>query len=400
MNPKRLYFDNAATSFPKPDVVVEAMARFSTELGASPGRGAYSEAAEAGRLIDQCRQRLVTLFNGESPDHIVFTLNGTDALNLAIRGVSHHFLRRGESVHLIATDLDHNSVLRPFNALRRDGVEHTRIPCDPETGVIDIDALRDALRPDTRLVAMLHGSNVSGTVQPIEQVGAICREREIPFLVDAAQTLGHLPIDVQAMHIDLLAFPGHKGLLGPLGTGGLAIRPDLERIIDTVREGGTGSVSEQDVQPDALPDRYEPGSHNAVGLAGLNAATGWILEQTVEKLWRHEQRLIRLMLDGLRSIEGVRVLGPQTPEGRCGVFSIRPSEYTPEEFARLLEDRHGLLTRAGLHCAPGAHRTFGTFDAGGAVRLSLGPFLTDENINDALGSIKELARERVGVFSR
>lgn len=381
--------DNAATSFPKPPGVLQAMARFARELGASPGRGAYAEAREAGRLLFQCRQRLNTLIHGEDPTHIIFTLNTTDALNLAIRGL----VRPGD--HVVTTWMDHNSVLRPYNALSQQiQLKQTRVQCDPRTGLVDPGDIRRAIRPQTRLIAAVHGSNVSGTLQPIAAIGRIAREHHIPFLVDAAQTLGHVPLDVQRDGIDLLAFPGHKGLLGPLGTGGLYIRPGIERRLHTCREGGTGSVSESDTQPDFLPDRFEPGSHNAIGIVGLSEAVQWILDQTVDQLWRHEQDLIRVMIDGLSEtgqMPGLTYLGPQGVRDRCGVFSVRIEGFdNPQELSNLLEREYGILTRSGIHCAPLAHQTLGTYAGGGATRFSFGPFLTKQDVKyacDALGQV-------------
>ncbi len=381
--------DNAATSFPKPPGVLQAMTRFARELGASPGRGAYAEAREAGRLLFQCRQRLNTLIHGEDPRHVIFTLNTTDALNLAIRGL----VRPGD--HVVTTWMDHNSVLRPYNALvQQIQLKQTRVQCDPRTGLVDPDDVRRAIRPQTRLIASVHGSNVSGTLQPIAAIGRIAREHDIPFLVDAAQTLGHVPLDVQRDCIDLLAFPGHKGLLGPLGTGGLYIRPGVERRLHTCREGGTGSVSESDVQPDFLPDRFEPGSHNAIGIIGLSEAVQWILDQTVDQLWRHEQDLIRVMIDGLSEtgqMPGLTYLGPQGVRDRCGVFSVRIEGFdNPQELSDLLEREYGILTRSGIHCAPLAHQTLGTYAGGGATRFSFGPFLSKQDVKyacDALGQV-------------
>ena len=387
----RLYFDNAATSFPKPPAVVEAMHDFMTRVGASPGRGAYAEVGEASRLVQRCRDSISALMNGGTGDAIVFTLNATDALNLAIKGAVLHHRRRGESVHVVTTWMDHNSVLRPYNALLPDGVEQTRVACDPSTGLVDPQAIRAALRADTRLVATLHASNVTGTVQPIEAIGAECRAAGVPLLVDAAQTLGHVPIDVEAMGIDLLAFPGHKGLLGPLGTGGLYIRPGMEQRIEPLREGGTGSVSERDVQPLHMPDKFEPGSHNAVGIIGLGAGVEWIRERGVERLWQHEQACMRLFLEGIRGAPGLRVLGPATTRDRCGVFSVVIDGLPPEELAAILEDRYGILTRAGLHCAPLAHETTSTTSTGGATRLSLGPFLTEADVTRAAEALMEIS---------
>lgn len=394
----RIYMDNAATSFPKPPAVHEAMARFARELGASPGRGAYAEAQEAGRLMYQCRERINQLINGENPDHVIFTLNTTDALNMAIRGIVPQGSRGG---HVITSWMDHNSVLRPYNALAdRGDLEQTRVEVDPETGVVDPENVRKAIRPDTKLIAIVHGSNVTGTIQPVREVGQIAREHDIPFLVDAAQTLGHLPIDVQADCIDLLAFPGHKGLLGPLGTGGLYIRPDIEKQMSTYREGGTGSVSEFDTQPDFMPDRFEPGSHNAIGIIGLSEGVAWILEQGVENLWQHELSLIRVMLEGLTgeyAPPGLKLFGSKTVKHRCGVFSVRLDGFEhPQTLSDLLEQEYGILTRSGIHCAPLAHRTFKTDTLGGSTRFSFGPFLKAQEVDYACHAIGQISMQHAG----
>ncbi len=391
----RTYLDNAATSFPKPRAVHDAMLRFATEVGASPGRGAYAQARDAGHMLYECRRRLCTLFNGENPDHVIFTLNATDALNMAIHGLI------GGGGHLITTWMDHNSVLRPFNALTpRPGVEQSRVECDPATCLVDPDAIRKAIRPTTKIIAVTHGSNVTGTLQPIRQIGAIAREHDIPLLVDASQTLGHVPIDVQADHIDLLAFPGHKGLLGPLGTGGLYIRPGVEKHMHPYRQGGTGSASESDTQPDFMPDRFEPGSHNAVGVAGLTAAVGWVVERGVEELWRHERALCAQMIESLTSrdeLPGLRLYGPQGVGDRCGVFSIRVDGFDrPQDLSDLLEREYGILTRSGLHCAPLAHQTIGTDRVGGTTRLSLGPFLTARDIQYVTDALAQVCCVRAG----
>jgi len=394
MSGRRIYLDNAATSFPKPPEVLEAMTRYATDVGVSPGRGAYAEVREADRIVRECRELLCTLFNGADPDHVIFTLNATDALNLAIKGLVSHHRRRREPVHLVTTWMDHNSVLRPYHAVRADGCEITHVDGDPDTGVVTPEQVDLAIGDDTRLVSVVHGSNVTGTLQPIAEIGAVCRRRGVPLLVDAAQTLGHFPIDVERDGIDLLAFPGHKGLLGPLGTGGLYIRPGLETRIDPLREGGTGSISEQDVQPEFMPDKYEPGSPNAIGIAGLAAGVRWITERGVEALRAHELSLVRILLDALHATPGIRVLGPTTAEERCGVVAITVDGMTPEEVSATLDRGFGVLTRSGLHCAPGAHRTMDTADAGGATRLSVGPFLTESDVRfvtDALLGLRSLA---------
>ncbi|QOV92149.1 aminotransferase class V-fold PLP-dependent enzyme [Humisphaera borealis] len=297
-SPRRLYLDNAATSFPKPRTVTDAMVRYATQLGASAGRGAYQEAIETGALIHECRRRLNRLLNGEKAEHFVFTLNCSDALNLAIKGLIDP---ARQPAHAICTHIDHNSILRPLNELESRGwISQTQVPVDSATGLVDPDDIRRAIRPETKLVAITHASNVTGTVQPIREIGRICRERAVPFIVDAAQSVGHLPIDVRADCIDLLAAPGHKALLGPLGTGFLYIRPGLEKSLRTLREGGTGSVSELATQPDFMPDKYEPGSHNAIGIIGLSEGVKWVLEQGIETLHAHEMDLVHLPRRRLR----------------------------------------------------------------------------------------------------
>jgi len=385
---RRIYLDNSATSFPKPPSVHQAMARYAVDLGASPGRGAYVESREAGKLLEQCRHRINQLIHGENPSHVIFTLNASDALNLAIHGT----LRPGD--HVVTTWMEHNSVLRPLSQLASAGViEQTRVACDPHTGLVDPDDIRRALRANTRLLIVVHGSNVTGTLQPVAELTRLARERSVLTLVDAAQTAGHVPIDVRADDIDLLAFPGHKGLLGPLGTGALYIRPGVEQHLTTIRQGGTGSNSERDVQPDFLPDRFEPGSHNAIGLIGLSEGVNWILERGVEAIWEHEQRLMQQMLDGLAGCPpSLRLYGPTNRAHRCGVFSVRIDGFeSPQTLSDRLESGFGVLTRSGIHCAPLAHRTIGTYAAGGTTRLSFGPFLTEQDVADAVHALNEIS---------
>lgn len=405
----RLYLDNAATSFPKAPGVFEAMQRYAADLGASAGRGSYAEAIETGRLIRRCRERLQRLINAEAPERIVFTLNTTDALNLAIKGaVLHRTLTAPRRrIHLVTSQMDHNSVLRPFNALREQGVEWSCVPADPATGHVDPADVRRAITADTLLVAISHASNVTGTIQPIDEIGRACRERDVLFLVDAAQSLGHVPLDVRAACVDLLAFPGHKGLLGPLGTGGLYLRPGVERAVRPLREGGTGSSSDLDTQPETLPDRYEAGSQNAIGIVGLSEAVAWILERGVERLREHELGVMARMIAGLRAFgrfddegeggagESPRVLGVSEPRRRVGVFSIVYPALAPAELAGVLEQRYGMLVRPGVHCAPRAHAALGTLrgdGAGGATRLSIGPFVTGEDAERVCAALGEVCR--------
>lgn len=403
---KRLYFDNAATSSPKPESVWRAMADYATRLGGSPGRGAYFESREAGRLMSQCRERLRLLISGESADHVVFALNTSDALNLAIKGLLLPRLARGEGVHVVTTWMDHNSVLRPLHALSEmfaGRVEVTHVKPDPESTRIHPDDVRRAVksRPNTRLVAVNHVSNVTGAIQPIEAIGRACRELEVPLLVDAAQSLGHIPVDVRVSCIDLLAFPGHKGLLGPTGTGGLYLRPGLERVVASVREGGTGSRSELAVQPDTLPDKYEPGSQNSIGVIGLSEGVKFLLEFEraglvgMEAIAAHERELSASLLEGIGPLldgDSVRLLGARDATDRVGVFTLVFDGMDPHSVAAILESEFGVLSRAGLHCAPLAHRLLARDDrAAGGVRLSLGPFLTVEDVEHAAAGLVEIA---------
>jgi cysteine desulfurase/selenocysteine lyase len=384
--------DNAATSFPKPLAVTDAMVRYAQELGASAGRGAYVEAMETGALIAECRRRLNRLFHGQNPDHFIFTLNCSDALNLAIKGL----VRPGEKSHAICTHIDHNSILRPLNAMQDAGlIEQTRVAIDSKTGLVDPNEIRKAIRSDTKLIAITHVSNVTGTVQPIREIGRIAREHNVPFVVDAAQSAGHVPIDVQADFIDLLAAPGHKGLLGPLGTGLLYIRPGLEKQLRTIREGGTGSVSEDDRQPDFLPDKFEPGSHNAIGIIGLSEGIKYIADQTVEKLAGHDLDLVRTFLDGISNIDGLTYFGPPGVKNRVGVFTVKIDGYDPQELSAILESQFGILTRSGIHCAPLAHAAIGTLEGGGATRFSFGPFLSKQDVKFATDATGDIAMSRV-----
>ena len=366
-----------------------AMAHYANEIGASPGRGAYAESREAGQLLETCRERLRTLLGGHSSAHVIFTLNASDALNLAIHGL----LSPGD--HAMTTFMDHNSVLRPLTELKNAGViEQTRVPCDPNTGLLDLTALGRAIRKNTRLIAVAHASNVTGTLQPIREIGKIAREHGIPFLVDAAQTAGHVPLDVESDNIDCVAVPGHKGLLGPLGTGALYIRPGLETKLRTLRQGGTGSNSELDVQPEFLPDKYEPGSHNAIGLIGLSESLKYILERGVENLWEHDRELTGAMLKVVgRDLPGLTWYGPRKLAQRVGVFCVRLENYEkPQDLSDALETRFGLLTRSGIHCAPLAHQTIGTYDVGGTTRFSFGAFTTIEDVTALGDALEELVR--------
>lgn len=380
----RTYLDNAATSWPKPDGVLTAMDHYQRELGVAAGRGATRAASEVDAIIARCRLRATQILGAESPERIIFTFNGTDSLNLALHGV----LRPGD--HVIASTLEHNSVLRPLSELRRRiGIESTLVA--PEAnGRVAPEKFRAALRPNTRLVALLHASNVTGVVQPIEDVGQIARQAGALMLVDAAQTAGHLPISLRDLPIDLLACPGHKGLLGPLGTGLLCLRPGVVQHLLSLRQGGTGSHSEEDRQPDHLPDKYESGNHNVPGLFGLEAALTWLHQHGVEIVHRHEQTLRQQLVEQLVSLPNVHLFAASDPEDHVGVLSLTVDGFDPQDAAAILDQSFDIQTRAGLHCAPGAHRSLGTLESGGTLRVSVGPSTTAAEIERFAQAMSEL----------
>ena len=386
--------DNSATSFPKPSTVIEAMVRFATECGASAGRGAYAEAKACERILATCREGIAELIHAEAPQRVVFTLNCSEALAIAIRGLLNTAPR---GTHAIATAMEHNSVLRPYHALKEQiGLEPEFVPCDPATGLVDPDDIRRAIRPSTKLICCVHVSNVTGTMQPIDEVAAVAREAGVPCVIDSAQAAGHVPIDVQALGADFVTFPGHKGLLGPLGTGVLYIRPGVEERLATMKEGGTGTISEQPVQPRTMPDKYEIGSHNAIGIAGLGEGVAWLLRRGVDTIRRHDEKLCKLFLERTDGVEHLTVYGPRRLEHRAGVFSVNVDGFDkPGDLASALEEDFGLLTRPGVHCAPLAHMTIGTHPTG-TVRFSFGPFTTETDVRRAAEALAKIA-ERAAV---
>lgn len=381
----RIYLDNAATSFPKPEAVYAAMDRYNRELGVPLGRGAYAQAVEVQSTIHRCRRRAAELLGAESPERIVFTLNATDSLNLALHGLL------GPGDHVVTSVVEHNSVLRPLRELQqRCGTQVTYVDCD-NAARIDPASIRTALRPETKLIAVTHASNVTGTIQPIAELGEIARRADVLLLVDAAQTAGHLPVDLSRLPIDLLACAGHKGLLGPLGTGLLYVRPGVEERLRSLRQGGTGTRSEDDAQPETLPDKYEPGNHNVPGLVGLEAGLGWLQETGVEAVHARETELTGRLLEGLRSLDRITLFGPDAPQERTGVVSLTVAGYEPQIVATILDEHFGIQARAGLHCAPRIHGRLGTLQSGGTLRLSVGPFTTQEHVDDAVRALREIA---------
>lgn len=382
-----IYFDNAATSWPKPPGVAAAMTHFLEHIGANPGRSGHRLSVEAARVVFAVREAVAGLFNASDPLRVVFGANVTEGLNLALRGL----LRPGD--HVIASSMEHNSVMRPLRALEQQGVQLTLVPCAP-TGELDPLSVRKAIQPNTVLITLNHASNVSGTLLPVAAVGQIARQHDLLLLVDAAQTGGAYPIDMQADPVDLLAFTGHKSLLGPMGTGGLIIgdRVDPERLVP-LKRGGTGSRSEHEAQPGFLPDLCESGTLNVVGLAGLGASIQWIEDYGLEAIRAHEIALARQLIDGLHAIEGVTVFGTQEATRQTATISFTLQGLSPSEIGQRLDEEYGILCRVGLHCAPAAHRTLGTFPEG-AVRFGLGIFNTAAEVDLAVEAIRLMVQEQ------
>lgn len=378
-----IYLDNAATSFPKPPAVAAAMTRYLTEVGASVNRGVYASARDAGMTALMLREDLCRLFHHSDSTHCVLTSGNTMGLNMALRG----WLRPGD--HCLTSGVEHNAVMRPLQDLADSGVVFDRVPCDGE-GRLDPADLPPLLRPNTRLVVIAHASNVGGGVQDIAAVGRICRERGIPLLVDAAQTAGHWEIDFEGWGLSALSVPGHKGLMGPSGIGALLMSPEFAKELAPIVAGGTGSASDSERQPDYMPDRFESGTPNIPGIYGLYAAVEFILETGVEILHRREAELTNRFLSGLRGISGIRLAGPWALENRVGVVSVDFLTRDNAEAAFRLEQDYGILTRCGLHCAPAAHKTLGTFPQG-TVRFSPGWYTSDEEIEAAVAAIRDIA---------
>lgn len=375
-----IYLDNAATSWPKPEAVYQAVDRFMREVGATPGRGGHWREEEAARIADEARMALAQLFNAPDPAGVAFTMNATQAINMALKGI----LRPGD--HVITSSIEHNAMWRPLKALERRGVAVTALACAAD-GTLDPADVAAAIRPDTRLIAMLHASNVLGTLLPVAEIGRIAHDHGIPFLVDAAQTAGAYPIDMDAMGIDLLAFPGHKGLYGPHGTGGLVVRPGIR--LETWIEGGSGTESAPETMPETLPLRLEAGTQNAAGIAGLLAGVRFVQELGAERIRSHELALTGQLIEALRDAPGLTVLGPADLARRTAVVAVTVEGYVPDQLAAVLDQVFDIATRAGLHCAPQAHRTAGTLETG-ALRFSPGYFNTPEEVAEAAAALQSI----------
>lgn len=374
-----VYLDNAATSYPKAPGVASAMADYVEKVGATINRSSYASAQEAGLVTLSLRERLCRLFNHPDPTHAVLTPGATAGLNMVIKGL----LRPGD--HCLVSSMEHNAVMRPLVQLEREGVVFERIPCDAQ-GRLRLEALPGMIKLNTRLVVMAHGSNVCGTVQDAEAVGKICRERGVPFALDAAQTAGHIEVDFERFGLSALVVPGHKGLLGPQGIGALLLDADFARRLTPLVAGGTGSASDSEELPGWMPDRFESGTPNMPGVYGWEAALGWLENSGIETLENHEKTLSKRFLEGIYGLKNVKLYGATVPEGRTGVFSVGFLNCDNAEAAWRLEREFGILTRCGLHCAPSAHKTLGSFPEG-SVRFSTGWANTEADIDAALSAI-------------
>ena len=377
-----IYFDNAATSWPKPRSVAAAMVDQLENAGGNPGRAGHHLSLAAASVVAEAREAVGRLFNAADPERVVFTHNATHALNLALHGL----LRQGD--HVVTTSIEHNSVMRPLRHFERSGIELTIAACRRD-GTLDVEAVARALRANTRLLVATHASNVSGTVLPIGELATLARSRGVLFLVDASQTAGTIPIDVAALGVDLLAFTGHKALLGPTGTGGLYIRDGVE--LKPLLRGGTGSESQYEIQPLFLPDAHESGTVNVTGLAGLRASVRFLLDIGIEEVRAHEQMLMARFLSAAQTVPGLRVHGPLDAHARCGSVSFTMNATTSSNVALLLDESFNVMARAGLHCAPAAHRTLGTFPTG-TVRFSFSWFNTETEVDTAARALHDIAQ--------
>ncbi len=380
-----IYLDHAATSAPKPIQVAERICRYFREEGLSAGRGSYARAENIGREISVARTALSVLLGAESPERIVLTHSGTESLNLAIQGV----LRPGD--HVVTSVLEHNSVLRPLASLEERGMIDVSYVEPNDTGVIEPEAIQNAMKPETKLVAIVHVSNVLGTIQPVQEICELARQQGAFSLIDASQSVGHLPVDVKQIGCDLLAAPAHKGLLAPLGTGILFVRSGMEKELQPLLFGGTGTKSESPRQPVELPERYESGSLNVPGLLGLAAALEIVTPEFVEQESSRQAELTTQLLEGLREIPGVKIYPESTPsENRIGVVSLSVGDHDPRVIGTILDEHFQIEVRTGFHCAPKTHDWLETTSLGGTVRLSIGHSTTEAEMDSVLDALKNI----------
>lgn len=378
-----IYLDNAATTFPKPKAVYKNVMEAMTKYGANPGRGSHAMAIEGARIIYETRELLAQLFNLDDPMRVILTFNATDGLNMAIKGI----LKSGD--HVVTTAMEHNSVLRPIKELESIGVQNTIVSC-AQDGCIKVEDIENAIKSNTKLVVTTHVSNLTGTIFPIEKIGEMCKRKKVLYMVDGSQSAGVLEIDMAEHHIDLLAVPGHKGLLGPQGTGALLINCDAD--IKQIKDGGTGSESSSLHQPNFYPDKLEAGTHNLPGIAGLNAGLKYILKRGTKSILSHEKSILELFIKEMRKNPKIKIYGPESIDLRSGVVPINIEGKDSSEVAYILDTEYNIAVRPGLHCAPLAHKTIGT-DKLGAVRFGVGPFTKKTEILTAVKALNEISEK-------
>lgn len=381
---RRIYLDSAATSYPKAPGVGDAVKHFIDDIGDNVNRSGYHSLA-SDEMVFETREMVAKLFNFPSPENVIFTLNITYGLNFLLKGL----LKQGD--HVIVSSMEHNAVMRPLMQLQDCGVEFSRAACD-EMGQLNADSLYHYIQPNTKMVVLTHASNVSGTILPVERIGAICREKGLLFIIDTAQTAGLLEIDFAMCKADALTFTGHKGLLGPQGIGGFLISPELAEKMETLISGGTGSLSEYEEVPPHLPDKFEPGTPNLPGIYGLNSSLRYLQRVGIANIREKELELAGILLEGLGTMQGLHIAGPTRTRERMAVVSVDFEKYDNAEMAYYLDKHHGIRTRCGLHCAPSAHKTLGTFPKG-TVRFSPGHFNTRDDIERTLDAVQQGLKE-------
>lgn len=374
--------DNGSTSFPKAPGVAESVYKYLTNVGANANRGAYSKSFEVENIIFETRELLCSLFNFDKPENVIFTKNITEALNVLIKGL----FKRGD--HVIVSSMEHNAVMRPLNMIKEGGVEFSRVLCKKD-GSLDTKELLPLIRSDTKGVVMTHASNVCGTVFDLTYVGRVCREKGIWFIIDTAQTAGIVKVDIEELCADAIAFTGHKSLLGPQGIGGFLLRDELSSELSSLIEGGTGSSSDKEIQPSYMPDKFEAGTLNVPGIYGLNASLKYLQKVGINTIYEKEMSLVSLFLEKLMNMNHIEVIGKNESKGRTGIISVNFKAQDNAEVAHRLSSEFGIMTRSGLHCAPFAHKTLGTFPAG-TVRFGLSHFLEKSDIVYAADKLNTL----------
>ncbi|MCT8977601.1 aminotransferase class V-fold PLP-dependent enzyme [Clostridium sp. CX1] len=381
----KVYLDNSATTYPKPEEVYTSVYNYMKNIGANPGRGGYANALEGDRIIFNCREALMSLFNFNSLENVIFTSNITQSLNIILKSIVK------DGWHIITSSVEHNSVIRPLFSLKETkNIEVDILQCSKD-GLINVDEFKKAIKPNTKLVVLNHASNVIGTIQPLEEIGKICKAHNIYFVIDSAQSAGAIPVDFSKLNCNALAFTGHKSLLGPQGIGGFLIDDDLNKEASPFIEGGTGSISQSTIQPDFLPDKFESGTLNAPGISGLLAGIKYIMNEGVSAIKEREMELCQQFIDGLSSIDSVEIYGFRDASLRTPTISINSSKINNAELGFILDREFGIMARTGLHCSPLAHQTIGTFPVG-TLRFSIGPFNDKKDIDYALYAVNSILK--------